>query len=192
MISWPNDVPNPIHYHTAEAAHSGVTTGRRRGYKFIYPSGTLPHNHPNPNVTPNSIIPTSTTPEPKSIRQWQHSVYRNQNWAPTIQSFKCIHNLTTARYVFFKRKQLWHCASRAYFCKVQRADLTCDVTSIRLRCFDTWPISDEYSNFAPVTWHVSLPWVQVNLFQKHLFFHQLTHNMTKDCSLIYEFSTWKF
>ena len=115
MISWPNDVPNPIHYHTAEAAHSGVTTGRRRGYKFIYPSGTLPHNHPNPNVTPNSIIPTSTTPEPKSIRQWQHSVYRNQNWAPTIQSFKCIHNLTTARYVF-KRKQLWNCASRPYFC----------------------------------------------------------------------------
>ena len=24
--------------------------------------------------------------------------------------------------------------------------------------------------------------LQVNLFQKHLFFHQLTHNMTKDCS----------
>ena len=25
--------------------------------------------------------------------------------------------------------------------------------------------------------------VQVNLFQKHLFLHQLTHNITKDCSL---------
>jgi hypothetical protein len=37
--------------------------------------------------------------------------------------------------------------------KVQRADLTCDVTSIRLRWFDAWPISNEYSNFAPVTWH---------------------------------------
>ena len=24
--------------------------------------------------------------------------------------------------------------------------------------------------------------VQVNLFQKHLFLHQLTHNLTKDCS----------
>ena len=31
--------------------------------------------------------------------------------------------------------------------------------------------------------------VQVNLFQKHLFLHQLTHNMTKDCSLTYQFST---
>ena len=27
--------------------------------------------------------------------------------------------------------------------------------------------------------------VQVNLFQKQLFLHQLTHNMTKDCSLFY-------
>ena len=31
--------------------------------------------------------------------------------------------------------------------------------------------------------------VQVNLCQKHLFLDQLTHNMTKDCSLIYQFST---
>ena len=34
-------------------------------------------------------------------------------------------------------------------------------------------------------------WIQVNLCQKHLFTHQLTHNMTKDCSLIYQFYTWK-
>ena len=32
--------------------------------------------------------------------------------------------------------------------------------------------------------------VQVNLFQNHLFLHQLTHNKTKDCSLIYKFRTW--
>ena len=32
--------------------------------------------------------------------------------------------------------------------KVQRADLTCNVTSIRLRWFEPWPIRDEYSNFA--------------------------------------------
>ena len=37
----------------------------------------------------------------------------------------------------------------------------------------------------------SLSSVQVNFYQKHLFFHQLTHNMTKDCSLSYKFSTWK-
>ena len=33
--------------------------------------------------------------------------------------------------------------------------------------------------------------VQVNLFQKHFFLHQLTHNLTKDCSWIYQFRTWK-
>ena len=34
--------------------------------------------------------------------------------------------------------------------------------------------------------------VQVNLCQKLLFLHQLTHNMTIDCSLNYRFNTWKF
>ena len=33
--------------------------------------------------------------------------------------------------------------------------------------------------------------IQVNLCQRQLFLHQLTHNMTKDCSLNYEFSTSK-
>ena len=33
--------------------------------------------------------------------------------------------------------------------------------------------------------------LQVNLFQKRSFLHQLTHNMTTDCSLNYEFSTRK-
>ena len=47
-------------------------------------------------------------------------------------------------------------------------------------------------------WYFSEPlfyfkrtFVQVNLFQKHLFLHQLTHNMTKDCSLNYKFRTGK-
>ena len=34
--------------------------------------------------------------------------------------------------------------------------------------------------------------LQVNLCQKLLFLHQLTDNMTTDCSLNYQFSTWKF
>ena len=34
--------------------------------------------------------------------------------------------------------------------------------------------------------------VQVNLCQKLLFLHQLTHIMTTDCSLNYKFNTWKF
>ena len=33
--------------------------------------------------------------------------------------------------------------------------------------------------------------LQVNLCQKHLFSHQLIHNMITDCSLIYQFNTWK-
>ena len=33
--------------------------------------------------------------------------------------------------------------------------------------------------------------IQVNLCQKYLFTHQLTHNMTTDCSMISKFSTRK-
>ena len=36
----------------------------------------------------------------------------------------------------------------------------------------------------------SLSSVQVNLCQKLLFLHQLTHNMTTDCSLNYKFNIW--
>ena len=34
--------------------------------------------------------------------------------------------------------------------------------------------------------------LQVNLCQNFLFLHQLTHNMTTDCALNYQFSTLKF
>ena len=34
-----------------------------------------------------------------------------------------------------------------------------------------------------------ISYVQVNLCQKLLFLHQLTHNMTTDCSLSYKFNT---
>ena len=37
-------------------------------------------------------------------------------------------------------------------------------------------------------WYYSFE-VQVNLFQKHSFLNQLTHNMTTDCTLNYHFST---
>ena len=40
--------------------------------------------------------------------------------------------------------------------------------------------------------HVEIIFVQVNLCQKLLFLHQLTHNMTTDCSLNYKFNTWNF
>ena len=33
---------------------------------------------------------------------------------------------------------------------------------------------------------------QVNLCQKHLFSHQLNHNMKTHCSLNYKFNSWKF
>ena len=35
----------------------------------------------------------------------------------------------------------------------------------------------------------SLTHLQVNLCQKHLFLDQISHNVTKDCSLIYQFNT---
>ena len=46
-------------------------------------------------------------------------------------------------------------SQKKFSVEVQRANLTCDVISIRLRRLEPWPISDDYSNFAPVTWHVS-------------------------------------
>ena len=36
------------------------------------------------------------------------------------------------------------------------------------------------------------PALQVNLCQKLLFLHELTHNMTTHCSLNYKFNAWKF
>ena len=49
--------------------------------------------------------------------------------------------------------------------KVQRVDLTCDVTSIRLRWFDPWPISDEYSNFAGAcAGHVTRFFIKLRLY----------------------------
>ena len=40
----------------------------------------------------------------------------------------------------------------------------------------------------PIFWKIFA--VQVNLCQKHLFSHQLAHNI-RDCSLIYQLKTWK-
>ena len=34
--------------------------------------------------------------------------------------------------------------------------------------------------------------LQVNLFQKHLFLHELTHNMTRDCSFRLQRCRWVF
>ena len=47
------------------------------------------------------------------------------------------------------------------------------------------------SNYADIIDSLRNPFwlVLVNICQKHLFLHQLTHNMTIDCSLYYEFST---
>ena len=47
------------------------------------------------------------------------------------------------------------------------------------------------TDFWRTFWNIC-SWIQVNLCQKLLFLHQLTHNMKTDCSLNYHFSTWKF
>ena len=50
----------------------------------------------------------------------------------------------------------------------------------------------EMTNKTPSQFLIFCEWIQVNLCQKLLFLHQLTHNMTTDCSLKYEFNRWKF
>ena len=45
--------------------------------------------------------------------------------------------------------------------------------------------------FSLFNWNVRINQIQVNLCRKHLFLRHLTHNMTTDCSLNYEFGTMK-
>ena len=54
-----------------------------------------------------------------------------------------------------------------------------------------WPTSAS-SRFSTKLGCPTCEGVQVNLCQKLLILHQLTHNMITDCSWNYEFSTWKF
>ena len=51
----------------------------------------------------------------------------------------------------------------------------------------TWPAC---KNSERILWLLVNFGVKVNLCQKFLFLHQLTHNMTKDCSLNYKFNAW--
>ena len=54
-------------------------------------------------------------------------------------------------------------------------------------------IASIWNVFIKLTWWKTYSkLLQVNLFQKHSFLNQLTHNMTTDCSLNYKFNTWKF
>ena len=46
----------------------------------------------------------------------------------------------------------------------------------------------QFPKFHYTSWKL----VQVNNCQKLLFLHQLTHDMTTNCSLHHQFSTWKF
>ena len=57
--------------------------------------------------------------------------------------------------------------------------------------FKSFMSNSHFAVSVALMWH-RIGVVQVNLCQKHLFLYQLTHNMTKGCTLNYEFSTWKF
>ena len=59
------------------------------------------------------------------------------------------------------------------------------------RSFLKFVYSENATKFCEI-FTLLLSTVQVDLCQKHLFWHQLTHNMTQDCSLNYEFSRYKF
>ena len=54
-------------------------------------------------------------------------------------------------------------------------------------CFTNNAFIKQYSNFEGKKGNKLL--LLVNLCQKLLFLHQLTHNMTTDCSLDYKFNT---
>ena len=58
-------------------------------------------------------------------------------------------------------------------------------------CQKNWEISINFCGL-PRKLCQFLYLIQVNDCQKLLFLHQLTHNMTTDCSLNHQFSTWKF
>ena len=56
--------------------------------------------------------------------------------------------------------------------------------------FKSFMSNSHFAVSVALMWH-RIGVVQVNLCQKHLFLYQLTHNMTKDCTFIYHFRTWK-
>ena len=75
--------------------------------------------------------------------------------------------------------------SRVYFCKTAASSYEHD-TPPRLSKISkkNWRAMKGEAIF-------DSPWKYTYLCQKHLFLDRLTHNMTKDCSLIYQFSRWK-
>jgi hypothetical protein len=58
-----------------------------------------------------------------------------------------------------------------------------------LETLETLETLEETLYFDNDDWIDSDEPLQVNLFQKYLFLHQLTHSMTKDCPLNYQFRT---
>ena len=79
-------------------------------------------------------------------------------------------------YIKWTRKVVWACIKLiSAYCKLFMGELSLDPTTKNGFVFTI------FNNFLNL----------VNLCQKHLFLYQLTHNMTTDCSLNYEFDTWK-
>ena len=65
---------------------------------------------------------------------------------------------------------------------------TLDYDFFKIKTNSEFFMGQKFDPFWPPFW---MFFVQVNLFQKHIFLDQLTHNMTNECSLIYQFSIWK-
>ena len=84
-----------------------------------------------------------------------------------------LHKLTSKKNVPLRTRKIYTVQSR--FSEIKFSE-------------NMWFYKDHFSTF-----HIkSFDLVQVNLCQKLLFLHQLTHNMTTYCSLNYKFNTWKF
>ena len=102
----------------------------------------------------------------------------------------------TRRYREFERKIQSHLVRKLYKCLL--ASFSETLTHLPGSPPNWWSATEELRTNSPAVCtmeqlglHSDHDSVQVNLCQKYLFTCQLTHNMTTDCSMIYEFSTRK-
>ena len=90
---------------------------------------------------------------------------------------------------------LWKCIFPFFLNSVAKTLLTFYWSMLTLNAFPicTYKIIGEFQDWLSLWFNRNklVAGVQVNLCQKLLILHQLTHNMTTDCSLIYRFKTWK-
>ena len=131
------------------------------------------------------------------LHKWQDPDKVHDRWNFTQRIFaraglgplQCHHYGRSPRTVLKHRRTLWTF-------KVRRIKTFGPQAYSHLGDHGRWKVCGffrKYSDFQHTGTNLSCRCsLQVNLCQKLLFLHQLTHNMTTDCSLNYKFNTWKF